>query len=64
MKVTLVSAAGKQLRIVQGIVDSGNKSIEVRKSKIIDFSDGELEKWEEWVTVLRWMVADPVGATV
>ena len=36
MKVTLVSAAGKQLRIVQGIVDSGNKSIEVWKSRIID----------------------------
>ena len=48
---------------MQGIIDSGNKSIEVRKSRIIDFSDGEVEKWEEWVTVLCWMAADPVGET-
>ena len=52
-----------------GIVDSRdkNRSIEIRTSAIMDFSegdeDGELGKREDWLKVLSLMVGHPQGTT-
>ncbi|KEZ41887.1 hypothetical protein SAPIO_CDS6577 [Scedosporium apiospermum] len=53
--VTVVSAAGRQLRIVVGIVDSKNGTIEIREGPIIDFSEGVKKNWKQWITTLCWI---------
>ena len=53
-----------KLRVVVGIVDSRNRSAEVRVGPAIDFSGGEkehAEKWTAWLTVLCWIMAEPRG---
>lgn len=62
-QVTVIFAAGKKVRVVVGIVDSKNKEIEVRTSRIIDVSKGERSNWKDWITILCWMVGQPTGTT-
>ena len=55
--------AGKRLRVVAVIVDSGNKWIKLRVGRIIDFSEGVEKRWGAWMTVLGWIVDRPVGTS-
>ncbi|KAI1170049.1 hypothetical protein F4777DRAFT_570642 [Nemania sp. FL0916] len=58
--VTVISAADRQLRIVQGYVDGEHDCIRVRKSPMLDFERYDPQKME---LVLSWCVGDPVGHT-
>lgn len=49
-----------------GIVDSRKEEIKVWTSRIIDLSKGERtspSNWENWITLLCWIVSQPVGPT-
>ncbi|KAI1170216.1 hypothetical protein F4777DRAFT_584139 [Nemania sp. FL0916] len=59
--VTVVSAADRQLRIVQGYVDDQDGHLHVRKSPMLDFSRFEQDKVE---LVVSWCVGDAVGDTL
>ena len=59
--MTVISAAGKKLRVVVGVVDSGRGSIEVRTSNIIDIAPGMKNDSMDFLTVLCWIVGRPVG---
>ena len=63
LQVNLISASGKKLRVLVGIIDSGKRFIEVRRSEIIDFSDGERKNWAKWIVVLCWVAGEPLGKT-
>ncbi|KAI0421645.1 hypothetical protein F5X98DRAFT_250119 [Xylaria grammica] len=58
--VTVISAADRQLRIVQGYLDGRDGYLRARKSPILDFSQYDREKME---LVLSWCVGDAVGHT-
>ncbi|KAI8623450.1 hypothetical protein F5Y19DRAFT_458381 [Xylariaceae sp. FL1651] len=58
--VTVISAADRQLRIVQGYVDGQHGYLRVRKSPIIDFQQYDLQRME---LVLSWCLGEPVGHT-
>lgn len=66
-QVTIISYSGKQLRIVQGITRFKEKSVEIRKSKILDFEEGITRgrdpNWRCFLTVLCWFIGEPVGDT-
>lgn len=59
-KVTVISAADRQLRIVQGYLDGRDGYLRARKSPILDFSQYNREKVE---LVLSWCIGDAVGYT-
>ncbi|KAI0905613.1 hypothetical protein F4823DRAFT_632626 [Ustulina deusta] len=58
--VTVISAADRQLRIVQGYLDGRDGYLRARKSPILDFSQYNREKME---LVLSWCIGDAVGYT-
>jgi hypothetical protein len=62
-QVTVISASGRRIRIVQGVVDIIKGSIEVRVSDIIQFDEGIKKNEKKFHTLLGWMVGEPVGRT-
>lgn len=58
--VTVISAADRQLRIVQGYIDGRDGYLRVRKSPLLDFEKPNIERLE---LVLSWCVGEPVGHT-
>ncbi|KAI1201414.1 hypothetical protein F5X97DRAFT_320491 [Nemania serpens] len=58
--VTVISAADRQLRIVQGYIDGRDGYFRVRKSPILDFSRHDPAKME---LVLSWCIGNAVGNT-
>lgn len=59
-QVTVISAADRQLRIVQGYIDGRDGYFRVRKSPILDFSRHDPAKME---LVLSWCIGNAVGNT-
>ncbi|KAJ8127832.1 hypothetical protein O1611_g5804 [Lasiodiplodia mahajangana] len=67
-KVTVISGCCKQLRIVQGYANGETGTIELRKSPIVNFEEAQCkdradERWHDFLTFLRWILARPVGKT-
>ncbi|KAI0837003.1 hypothetical protein F5Y06DRAFT_272796 [Hypoxylon sp. FL0890] len=60
--VTIFSASGCSLRITQGYVNQ--RQLFVRMTPIIDFTEGEVKKWDEFIQTLCWMVGNPIGSTI
>ncbi|KAI0902673.1 hypothetical protein F4823DRAFT_621184 [Ustulina deusta] len=61
--VTVVSASRRKVRIVQGYVDGRSGIVNISKTPIISLDEGEKVCWAECMTILRWLVATPVGKT-
>ncbi|KAI1091544.1 hypothetical protein F5B19DRAFT_259223 [Rostrohypoxylon terebratum] len=59
--VTIISAAGYLLRIVQGYINQ--QQLFVRMTPIFDFKSGEKAMQTEFYQTLCWFVGDPVGNT-
>ncbi|KAI1766860.1 hypothetical protein GGR53DRAFT_181846 [Hypoxylon sp. FL1150] len=59
--VTIVSACGLRLRIVQGYVDQAQ--LIVRMTPIVDFTAGEKKNWNDFIQTICWMIGEPVGVT-
>ena len=50
--------------MVQGIVDFDKGTTEARVSDIIDFEKTNISgNWQQWLTLLGWVVGKPVGNT-
>lgn len=63
--VNIFSASERQLRVLQTWHDRENpKALQVRKTRIMEFSDGMRENWEEWISILCWIAGRPVGETM
>jgi hypothetical protein len=63
--ITLFSAWGRKLRILQVWHDKKEpRALHVRRSPIMDFEEGEEAKRADWITVLCWMMGQPVGEMV
>lgn len=61
----MFSASGRNIRIVQGIVDFATGTTEVRVSEIVSFEEGGVkgDNWRTWLTLLGWAVGKPMGNT-
>lgn len=63
--ITIFSAACRQLRIVQVWHDMEKPlAINVRRSRIIDFTEGWEANRKDWIDILCWLVGKPVGEMV
>lgn len=63
-QVTVFSTSRRSIRIVQGVINFRERTVEVRVSDIISFEEGCLkDHWREWLTLLGWAVGKPVGNT-
>jgi len=58
-----LSCSGRQVRIVQGVVNFPETTVELRVSRIIDFEKDVLYNWREYMTLLGWAIGEPVGDT-
>ncbi|KAI1382503.1 uncharacterized protein F4822DRAFT_273660 [Hypoxylon trugodes] len=61
--VTVVSASGIHVRIVQGYVDGDKECVFVRKSRIINIDGNEQENLEELVNIACWLLGSPCRKT-
>ncbi|KAI1125931.1 hypothetical protein F5Y10DRAFT_245934 [Nemania abortiva] len=59
--VTVISAADRRVRIVQGYFDSEEGCVRVRKSPILDFDQGDVG--QKIILLLSWCIGDTVGHT-
>lgn len=60
--ITILSASCRQLRILQVWHDKENPlAIHVRRSPIVDFSEGAEANRKDWVTFVCWLMGKPVG---
>lgn len=50
---------------MQGIVHFDERSVEIRKSEIIDFEMGIRagDNWRKFLSLLGWFIGEPVGDT-
>ncbi len=56
---TIFSASFRSLRVIQVWHDREDPNVlHVRRSPIMDFMQGEKAKWEDWITLLCWMMGD------
>lgn len=62
-KVTLLSASARNVRIIQGIVDAKEGTMEVRTSPIVSFETGVAGNHEQFLVLLGWLLGKPVGKT-
>jgi hypothetical protein len=63
-KVTVISLSNRSARVIQGIVDFKNESIEIRVAPSFDFMAGvQNENMALYLTVMGWLVGNPVGKT-
>ncbi|KAH9884035.1 hypothetical protein F4778DRAFT_580960 [Xylariomycetidae sp. FL2044] len=58
--VTVISAAGRKVRVVQGYVDGQESRVQVRKSKKLNFEQEDRQNTE---LILSWLIGDPIGNT-
>ena len=60
--VTMLSASDRQVRVVQAWHDRMEPEVlHMRRSPILEFWDGAMANREDWITLLCWLMADPVG---
>lgn len=63
--ITIFSACDARIRVVQIWHDRQQpRALHIRQSRIMEFWKGPSENWQDWVTVLRWMMGSPVGQTM
>ncbi|CAH0046234.1 unnamed protein product [Clonostachys solani] len=61
VSVTLISCSWRLFRVVQGNVDIGKSHIEIRMTPIMSFEDGIKNNWLRFITLLGWIISNPVG---
>lgn len=63
--VTIFSASFRDMRIVQVWHDRDDpNTLHVRRSPIVDFTEGEEYKWVEWVAFCHWFMGDQLEDTM
>lgn len=48
---------------MQGYTNGKTGHISIRKSHIVNFEDGEITRWTDWLAILSWFISAPVGDT-
>jgi len=65
--ITVVSASGRRVRVVQGNVNFRKCTVGLRISEIVEFEKGVTDDRghinEKYLTLLGWLIGDPVGNT-
>jgi hypothetical protein len=57
--VTIFSASDRQIRVVQAYHDRQEpRALRVRRSRIMEFWNGAKGNWDDWITILCWMMGD------
>ncbi|CAG9945354.1 unnamed protein product [Clonostachys rosea f. rosea IK726] len=59
--VTLISCSWRMFRVVQGIVNIDKSHIEIRMTPIMSFVEGIKSNWLGFLTLLGWIISNPVG---
>ncbi|KAI2629556.1 hypothetical protein GGR54DRAFT_585595 [Hypoxylon sp. NC1633] len=57
--VTVISGAGRMIRIVQGYVDDSEGTVLVRKSKFVDLNKNKEKNLEKLMQISRWVLGQP-----
>lgn len=61
----IFSVSNRDLRILQCWHDKDNpRNLQIRKSPIMNFKEGMKKNWKDWVTVICWIAAKPLGDTM
>jgi hypothetical protein len=59
--VTVISCSYNDMRVVQGVVDFANQSVEIRKSPIVTVYGSLEAMWQKFCIFLGWLLAMPFG---